>query len=153
MIWPPVIRKISEAPALGYGRLAMVRTGLEEYLLNQVGPGEAVSHPHNAYLELLLDNGAVGAAPVAIFFLLVLWYSAKLFCDRDPVRSAGGGVALAMILAQVVSGLGSQHVYPMEGTMGMYAAVFLVLRIHTDCRRRRRRLPALGVRWQEPSAV
>ena len=44
--WPFVIDKISESPVFGYGRQAMIRTGLHTYLLHTYG--ESFPHPHNA---------------------------------------------------------------------------------------------------------
>ena len=55
-----MIEKIKEAPLFGYGRLAMRRTGLSAFLMEQLG--ESFPHPHNAYLEQLLDNGVARAS-------------------------------------------------------------------------------------------
>src|SRR6266478_6930968 len=55
-IWPPVIDKIASEPIVGYGRRAMERTGLSTAIESE----ELVIQPHNAYLEMLLENGLVG---------------------------------------------------------------------------------------------
>ncbi len=131
-IWPYVIEKIEEAPIAGYGRLAMKRTGLTTFLGDKYGDSEAFPHPHNMYLEFLLDNGIVGFIPVIAFFIIIGVYSLRLFRDSDPLLAAAGGTALALILAQLISGMGSQHFYPKESTVCMWAAIFLSVRVYID---------------------
>ncbi len=132
LIWPHVIQKIGESPALGYGRLAMNRTGLTEFLGQAYGEAEAFPHPHNMYLETLLDNGIVGSLPIFLFWGLMTLYSARLFRSDNRLYSAVGGLTLALMLAQLVAGLGAQHFYPKEGTFCMWMAIFLALRVHTE---------------------
>ena len=48
----------------------MARTGVAERLEKELG--ESFPHPHNAYLEQLLDSGVLGLALVVPFYLLVL---------------------------------------------------------------------------------
>jgi O-antigen ligase len=131
LVWPYVVDKIAESPALGYGRLAMERTGLQSFLAAQIGEG--FPHSHNAYLEWLLDNGVVGMIPVALFFGIVLVWSAMLFRDADnPWCAAVGGTAFALLLAQLLGAIGAQHFYPRESTLGLWAAIFLMLRVHVE---------------------
>lgn len=128
LIWPFVIDKIGDRPWIGYGRLAMVRTGLTHFLSTQLDEG--FSHPHNAYLEMLLDNGLVGFVLVMPFYGLLLWRSFILFRDsRSPVFVAVGGATAAMILGLLIASLGSQTFYPREGWMGMWCLMFLLLRV------------------------
>ena len=129
MIWPHVVDKISESPIIGYGRLGMRRSGLNTYLGLQVGQGEQVAHPHNVYLEWLLDNGLLGFIPVMVFYVLVVARAMRLFRDRDPHCAAVGGICLALVVVQLIAGLGSQHFYPQEGTLGMWVAMFLMFRL------------------------
>ena len=131
-IWPYVIDKIEESPVVGYGRLAMRRTGLTEYLGAKFGRSEAFPHPHNLYLETMLDNGILGALPIFIFFIVVISYSARLFRDANPWFSAIGGLSLSMVLAQLIGGIGSQHYYPRESTLGMWASIFLMFRVSIE---------------------
>lgn len=132
--WPPVVDKIGKAPWFGYGREAMRSQGISSYLLREFG--EDFGHPHNAYLQWLLDNGWVGAVPVFFLFLLVLRRSISLFADsRSPVFVSVGGVCLALVFAQLVGSLGSQSFYPVEGTVGMWCAMGLMLRVHLERQR------------------
>ncbi len=129
--WPLVVDKILDAPLLGHGRLAMNRTGIAWQLWNEYG--ESFPHPHNAYLELLLDNGVFGAIPVLLFYALILAYSASLFLDsRSTTFVAAGGATLALVSALLVASIGSQTFYPREGAVGMWCMIGLMLRLHTQ---------------------
>ena len=79
MIWPYVIDKWRQAPHRGYGREAMVTTGLWRFLLTELG--EPFPHPHNAYLQALLDSGWLGLLPILWFYSVALLYSLRLFAD------------------------------------------------------------------------
>lgn len=128
IMWPYVIEKIKDAPWLGYGRQAMVRTGLTHFLGTQLNEGFA--HPHNAYLEMLLDNGIVGFVLVMPFYGVLLFYSIRLFHDsRSSVFIAVGGATSAFMLALLIAGMASQSFYPREGWVGMWCLMFLTLRV------------------------
>ncbi len=132
--WPFIIDKIEESPFIGYGRLAMVRTGLKSFLWEKFE--ESFPHPHNAYLELLLDNGGIGFLLVMPFYLIVLWHSISLFRDsRSPIFVAIGGVTSALVLALLVASMGSQSFYPREGAVGMWCAMGLMLRVYVERKR------------------
>jgi len=147
LIWPHVIEKIADAPTIGYGRLAMIRTGLRDDLGRLYGLAEAFPHPHNLYLEWLFDNGTLGAIPVFGLFALIVGYAMSLFCDRTNIWcAAAGGVALSLVGAQLVAGIGSQHFYPRESTVGMWAAIFLMLRVLVERRKWREATGPAAVR-------
>ena len=130
-IWPYVISKISESPVIGFGREAMVRTGVQKTLENELGVFEAVTHPHNAYLEILLDNGLIGFV-IIVGLHIILWvYSARLFVDRtDPLYTAAGGIALALSTGHLVANMGGQHFYPDNIDIGCWCAIGVMLRVH-----------------------
>jgi O-antigen ligase len=131
LIWPYVIEKIKERPVFGYGRLAMKTTGLQDFLWTELGEG--FPHPHNAYLELLIDNGVVGALMVLPFYLLIVWKAVSVFRDsRSPVFVAAGGMTLALVLALLTAGFGSQTFYAREGSVGMWCAIGLLLRVERE---------------------
>lgn len=133
MAWPYVIEKIGEAPVFGYGREAMQRTDISAFLVREFGEGEVFAHPHNAYLQWLLDNGWVGFLLILPFYLVVLRYAITLFRDsRSPVFVAIGGVTSALVLALLVASVGSQTFYPREGTVGMWCAIGLMFRVYVE---------------------
>jgi len=129
-IWPHVIDKIGESPMIGYGRRAMIRTGLSRFIAQEYG--DSFPHPHNMYLELLLDNGIIGAIPVLLVFVTVVVCSARLFQDPNPFCATVGGVALSLTVAQLAAGIGAQHFYPSESTLGMWVAIFLAFRVSLE---------------------
>lgn len=145
VIWPYVVERIMESPVVGYGRQAMRRTGLEDFLLQELG--ESFPHPHNAYLEMLLDNGWVGFCLVVPFYLVVLVKAMALFCDgRSTVFVAIGGVTCALVLALLVAAFGSQTFYPREGAVGMWCAIGLMFRVSIERQRALARARETAVR-------
>ena len=132
--WAHVIPAIKEAPILGYGRQAMVRTGIYEKIMADADdPGETFPHPHNAYLELLLDDGLVGFFLMMPIYFVALIQSFRLLMDRsDPLFSAVGGVAGALILGLLFASMGSQSFYPKESSVAMWAAIGLMLRVYVE---------------------
>lgn len=134
VIWPYVIAKIKERPLTGYGRQAMIRTGLTAFLGEMFD--DPFPHPHNAYLEMLFDNGWIGMVLVMPFYLVVLGQSIVLFRDkRSPVFEAVGGASAALLLALLIAALGSQTFYPREGAVGMWCMFGLMWRVWVERRR------------------
>jgi O-antigen ligase len=128
--WPYVVGMIRESPIIGYGQQAMIRTGIAATL---GGQGEAFHHPHNAYLELLLDSGIVGFMLVFPFYVAALAHSGRLFVFADdPMETAVGGAACALVLALLVASFGSQTFYPRPTAVGMWAAIGLALRLSVE---------------------
>lgn len=126
--WPFVIEKIKEAPLLGHGRRAMQREGVAMEIAVQTH--ESFPHPHNAYLQFILDNGFFGFIVVMVLFGYFVFYSMRLVREKDcPECIAIGGTCLALLLALAVASWGSQTFYPREGTVGMWCAIGLMMRI------------------------
>jgi len=132
LVWPHVVNKIGESPMVGYGRLAMRRTGLAEQFKTERFP-----HPHNMYLETLLDNGILGSIPILSFWILLVVYSGRLFVSDNRLCSAVGGAAFSLTVAQLVAGIGSQHFYPEESTLGAWVVMFLAVRVYLERSRSR----------------
>jgi len=126
--WPFVLEKIGESPAIGYGRAAMIRTGVATSLWTDYG--ESFPHPHNAYLEWIMDNGIVGAIPVFLMFIVIVRNAGSLFNDDSDVTYVTvGGICLSLVLAFLIASIGSQTFYPREGAVGMWCAIGLMLRV------------------------
>ena len=131
VIWPYVISKSFESPAVGFGREGFLRTGLKDTLINEVGKSVAVNHPHNAYLEVLLNSGLIGFVIIVGLHTVILVYSARLFVDRgDPLYTAAGGFALALLTGHLVANLGGQTFYPQEIDLGLWCAIGVMLRVY-----------------------
>ncbi len=152
--WPYVIAKINENPVFGFGREAMSRTGTTQRIADEF-PGESFPHPHNAYLELLLDSGVVGFVPVISFFLLMVAKSVRLLVDRsDSLFTATGGAACALMLALLVASAGGQTFYAREGALGMWAAIGIMLRVSVERQRSRATgVPLFGSAQDEVQVV
>jgi O-Antigen ligase len=130
-VWPYMIAKIGESPVVGFGRVGFERSGLKAYLSAEVDA--TFPHPHNAYLEWLLDNGWLGMAPMLVLYGLVLLGSLILFTDsRHPYFVVAGGVAFALVFAQLVGSMTGRSWYPSEETVGMWCAVGLMLRVWVE---------------------
>lgn len=129
--WPFVIDEIVKSPLVGYGREAMQNIGLS-YLL-AVEYNDSFPHPHNAYLQLLLDNGLLGALPIFLLFALLLKYGLILLKEKRSMFVASiGAMTLAIILAQLIASVGAQSFYPVESSVGLWCAIGLLLRIYID---------------------
>lgn len=136
--WPYVIAKIKEGPIFGFGRNAMITTGLYQRILYDTNDSESFPHPHNAYLEILLDCGLVGFFVVVPFFLMALRNGFRLFLDKsDLLCAAAGGVVCALVLALLVAAMGGETFYPREGAAGMWAALGVMLRVAVEQNRAR----------------
>jgi O-antigen ligase len=127
-VWPRVIQEIKKEPLFGFGRLAHLRTGVFVDVYKDTG--EVFGHPHSAYLQFALDNGIIGLAIAVLFHLLLIWKAMRLFVDRqDPLASAVGGLALGLVLAFMLASFGAQTFYPIQGTVGMWCAMGLCVRM------------------------
>jgi O-antigen ligase len=131
-VWPFAVKGIYKSPLFGYGRFGFLRSGTAaEYAA--AGVEEEVGHPHNAYLEMLLDTGVVGFVLVMPIYAVMAFYSLKLFLDKtDPLNSAAGALCLSLFLALLLGSMGAQTLYPREGVAGMWAAAGLMLRRYVD---------------------
>ena len=143
LIWPYVIAQIEKKPWFGWGRQAMLRTGTVSFLYETLN--EEFGHPHNAYLEALLDNGIVGTAIILALYLAILWHALRLFLEkRSRLAMGAGGVAASLVLALMVAAVGSQSFYPIEGTVEMWAAIGLMLATSVERQRALARAGLVG---------
>lgn len=131
LAWPYVIEKIAQAPFLGYGREAMQNIGISSYIFREYR--DSFPHPHNAYMQLILDNGIIGALPIFIFYYLIVKYSMRLFRDKsNDLYGALGGMCIATVMSLLVASVGAQSFYPKIGVVGMWCAIGLMLRIYAE---------------------
>jgi len=108
----------------------MQRTGLSAWLVAMDHEGALLGHPHNAYLEMLLDSGLIGLLiTLALYGTLAAW-GGSLIRDRRHSEYMGvGAMGLALVLAQLVGALTGQSFWPHETTVGMWCAGGLLLRV------------------------
>lgn len=127
VIWPPVLDTIATRPALGYGRLSILRTSARDRILEQ--QDVCPTHPHNAYLELVADTGVIGAVPVLALLVGVFWISLRLArYRRDRLLRAVGAAALAAVTIMLLMGLSGQTFFPKENAQIAWCLFGLSLR-------------------------
>lgn len=130
LVWPFVIDKFKEGPILGFGRRAMLREGVTQEIVDIYGKSMVFGHPHNAYLEILIDAGIIGAVPIFVFFLIVLNLSRRLVKrTKMTIESLSAIACLSLVLAQLIASVGAQTFYPRQGVVLMYCAIGLLLAV------------------------
>lgn len=145
--WPFVLEKIGERPFVGYGRESMKTSGVAKFMLLEFN--ESFPHQHNLYLQWLMDNGLIGFIPVITLYLLFFKYSRSLFKDSRCNTFIGtGGIAFALLASLFIAGMGSQTFYPREGSVGMWVAIALMLRVYVQ----RERCDKLGIEINNENA-
>jgi O-antigen ligase len=134
--WSYVIPQIFESPFFGYGRQAMIRTGTYQKIMEDYSGGETFPHPHNAYLEMLFDNGLFGFFLVVPMYVVIFVLAFRVLMDRtDPIYAAVGGACFSLLSALLIAAMGSQSFYPREGSVGMWCAIGLLLRVYVERQR------------------
>jgi O-antigen ligase len=132
LIWKHVISKICESPVFGFGREATRRSGVREEFRDEERDVD-VAHPHNAYLEVLLDNGLIGFVIIVGLHMVIWVYSVRLFVDRgDPLYTAVGGFTLALLTGHLVAFMGGQSFYPEAIDVGLWCAIGVMFRLHVE---------------------
>lgn len=146
-LWPAAIEQFEKGPLIGFGALACRRTELRDRWLEIAG---APTHPHNAYLELLLDMGILGTLPLLIMYGGIFAITWKLFRIRNDSFAAGiGGMGLASITVLLVTAMGAQSFYPTQSTILSWCTWALSMRLLLDVQRR----PAAATAYARPPRV
>lgn len=131
-LWPPVIEAIMKSPLIGQGRLAILRTDVY-YRIRELEK-ETPSHPHNSYLEVLLDGGIVGLVVVLAGFTGVFWTTVRLLRNRtDPLISVLGCVGFAHVVTVLVSAMSGTAFFLAQSSAPLLASAGLTLRVWHDC--------------------
>jgi O-antigen ligase len=127
VVWPLVLEKIWESPYFGYGMNAMMRAGVVNMVHDLIGQW-GFAHPHNAYLELVLDAGIIGALPILCFFAVLLFKARpRFFALENPVEYQAAALVIAFVLIQLIASFGGQSFYAREGVALMWCSIGLFL--------------------------
>jgi O-antigen ligase len=109
-LWLPLLPEALHSPVYGHGLGSILWS--EAMRHGAGGTVLAVTHPHNAYLEALLDMGLVGLLLVCAYFAHVWVSLRKLSIDRSvsPVlrgffEGASAGLLTLLIMSTVDSSL------------------------------------------------
>jgi O-antigen ligase len=142
-IWPPVIHQIAESPLLGHGRFAILRESC--YADIKFGAKVVPSHPHNAYLEVMLDSGLLGLAVCIAIILAILRVGHTLIRVReDPVTMGAGFLALIAVASICIAGLTNGGFYPRQDTLPNLVAIAAACAVY-------RSRPTTGASGEEPA--
>ncbi len=107
VIWAAALVGIEESPLIGHGSKGYV---VSSALMTSIAHGGGEGHPHNAYLETLLDHGILGAFGRLGPLLYVLGAGVVLVRRRrDPLLRLAGVAAVAWATACFIMGLSGQH--------------------------------------------
>lgn len=113
-VWPLILRR----PLLGYGQSAFWANA-SHFFGNSFWVG-AVNHAHNAYVEILLDLGALGLFLQLAFLLALVARLWRSCCAGDP----DSAVLLAALVAILVAGMaGPVFLRPNSGIWVLIVAV------------------------------
>lgn len=131
-IWPPVIEQITKSPLIGHGRFAILRTECREEIVAR--EGVVPTHPHNAYLEILLDAGLVGLwICMAILFVILVRSIKLLRMHDDGLMMATGAMSIAAVLALLSAGVSGSSFFARQSSVPYLCVWGVVLRAHAVC--------------------
>lgn len=127
-IWPPVWAQIGESPLVGHGRWGLLRTPC--YFEVLAGEGSVPTHPHNAYLELMLDAGTIGLLIGLACAVGLLWTCGWLMrrgADREATTL--GAVGLIAVVVYLSAGVAGLSFFPTQSTVPYLCVWGAVLRV------------------------
>jgi O-antigen ligase len=119
--WEHLIVEVPRSPLWGRGQLSSMWSGHAKNGLY------AATHPHNLYLEILMDMGVIGAITMFIFYRFVWRSFRRLAVDpRLPgtLRGFFYGAWTGM-LSMLVYGFSNGHYYPAPEQVFFWVAVGL----------------------------
>lgn len=130
-IWDPLRGAVKSHFLFGNGRHAMMRSPRYDEIKRHEGgsgvePGKGIDHPHNAYIEIALDAGAVGLA--SLLGMLVIASRQAWGRWKQVGRASGSlasGAALCGLAIFCVSALSGQTFYPNSTNMTLWLVIFL----------------------------
>ncbi len=129
-IWEPVLMDIGASPIIGIGRLGIGRIPHTQTIFQR--EGYVPTHPHNSYLELVLDSGIVGLAIVLWLLGTIGWNALGMLRTRgDPLIQVTGAVGFCAVINVMALSLSSQFFYPKESLMWLIAAGAMTYRVLT----------------------
>ncbi len=128
-LWPPVIEQITYSPIFGHGRYAILRTDTFEKI---EATGELVpNHPHNSYLEILLDAGLVGLSICMAAILGIIRVAVSLLWRKeDRLMIATGALALVAAVAELTAGVAGSSFYATQSSVPYLCVWGVALRAH-----------------------
>ncbi|HXV61389.1 MAG TPA: O-antigen ligase family protein [Vicinamibacteria bacterium] len=125
-LWIPLLEEAAADPEklfLGNGRFA---TGASQ--MAERGAILDVRHPHNMFVELLLDAGVVGFTILMAFLFVVLWkLKQSLQISTDPAMAEHLRGALVALGSYLVAGLTGRSLFPQLGNSFFWIVLGLAI--------------------------
>ncbi len=136
-LWPPTIEEIRKSPLIGHGGWALLRTDAYEAIKDT--EGAVPTNPHNGFLDVMVNSGAIGMIIVLGVFLGSGVASLLLLLSRtDPIAIAAGGVGMAHVSGCLINALSGGVLMPCQSMLGTYAAMGIAVHMwagrHTKLR-------------------
>lgn len=155
-IWDPLRGAVKSHFLFGNGRHAMMRSPRYDEIKRHEGgsgvePGKGIDHPHNAYIEITLDAGAVGLA--SVLGVLVIAGRQALKRWKQGGRGSGSlasGAALCGLAIFCASAFSGQTFYPLGANVLLWLLIFLGTAIRSGGTRRTKQYSAYS-RSRPPS--
>ena len=119
-IWAPLVPEVFRSPFWGQG----LQSTMWAYP-NQIGAMDTVGHPHNAYLEAILDMGLIGFALLMAYY----WHVWKNFralgsnANLSPEMRAFFQGACAALIAFLVTGWTGSSLRPTQEFAFLWVAI------------------------------
>lgn len=136
LLWPVAMRHFINHPIFGSGGVACERTSIRQKWEEQ---GDSPTHPHNAYLEVLVDMGLVGFIPTMLLYGGIFVMTLRMFRDKsDPFIAAIGGMGLVCITVLMSTAMGAESFYPGQSTLPYWCLWGVALRVAMEQARVRR---------------
>lgn len=126
-IWEPTIDQIRQSPLIGFGRYTLYRTSCYNAILER--EGSVPAHPHNSYLEVLLDSGIIGL--LIVLGLMASVGSMALQMARAVQNSLVGlvgGIGLTTLACAATLGMSASFFYPREPLLWLTCGVAITVR-------------------------
>lgn len=122
--WAQLAPEVLHNPVIGNGLRSVLWSDYNKY-----GGGFKVNHPHNMYLEILLDTGTIGFLMYACLWWLIWKRSRALAADESmsSLARAYFAVGPAVMLVYLVFGLTNGHSYPSTEQLHLWLFAAAVL--------------------------
>lgn len=133
-LWPAAIEQIQRSPFLGHGRYAVLRTDCYDRMID-LGAHGVPQHPHSAYLEILIDAGAVGLLICLMCFAGLAAASWRLLrIQNDPLISAVGVVGLIALTTELTAAVAGSSFYPTQSAVPYLCVWGVAMRVAVEQR-------------------
>lgn len=130
-IWPAALNQFADSPMIGRGRYTILRTGMYDAIYDVAG--SVPTHPHNSYLEILIDAGVIGLSICLIGMAGIARAGFTLMRHRhDPLMTAVGAIGLIGVVTELSAGVAGSSFYPGQSAVPYLCVWGVLLRAVVD---------------------